>query len=507
MSPLPPSSIIRRPSSVGVRLSVLLLFALLLRLAFLFFAGVNAPLTGDELAYQQIAENVASGRGLFQTNNPFFPGQTLYAWQAPLYPLALGLLYEIFGNHILIGKLFGILVSTATVFIVYDLTRRVFRFPIIAGKTDESRAHQIAFAAALLVAIYPGFLTNAHLLLSETQFIFFLMLACDLVAWALERGKNWQQWILFAAGGAAWGLATLTRGLTLYFTPLFALWIGYILFRRRRGVRSSASPQFADASANRETYMNASASPLPRAFLSAFLFFAATALILLPYSIRNYTVFGQFVLLETKGGVNLWLGNSPYTPNNFIRNVWKTGVREPMLNALPHGELAQDRAGYALALNYIRSEPLTFLARMPIKFADFWGFERNLIDNAQETADGDGWHSISKLASDLFALVVYIFVMLWGIAGFLYARDDAWKILFGGFVLYFLSIHLILFGDGRFHLPLIPFFAIYAGWMLVMPRRIDYSFPRVALAILLAAFLLIVWGREAWFAWQVLRAG
>ncbi len=499
MSPFPPSSVSRQPSSVGVRLSALLLCALLLRLAFLLLAGVNVPLTGDELAYQQIAENVASGRGLFQTNNPFFPGQTLYAWQAPLYPLALGLLYEIFGSNILIGKLFGILLSTATVFLVYDLTRRVFRTPVLADKLDESRAQQIAFAAALLIAIYPGLLTNAHLLLSETQFIFLLMLAFDLAAWALARGKNWQQWILFAASGAAWGLATLTRGLTLYFTPVFAVWIGYMIIRRRRSVRCSASPYFADTNANRDAYVNAIASPL--------LFIAVTALVLFPYTIRNYTIFGQFVLLETKGGVNLWLGNSPYTPNDFIRNVWKTGVREPMLNALPQGELAQDRAGYALALNYIRSEPFTFLARMPIKFADFWGFERNLIDNAQETVDDEGWHSLSKLASDLFAIVVYIVVMFWGIAGFLYARDDAWKILFGGFVLYFLSIHLVIFGDGRFHLPLIPFFAIYAGWMLVMRRRIDYSLPRVALAIVLAAILLGVWAREAWFAWQVLRAG
>src|SRR5581483_1347309 len=458
MSPLPPSSIIRRPSSVGVRLSVLLLFALLLRLAFLLLAGVNAPLTGDELAYQQIAENVASGRGLFQTNNPFFPGQTLYAWQAPLYPLALGLLYEIFGNNILIGKLFGILISTATVFIVYDLTRRVFRTPILVNQTDEVRAHQIAFAAGLLVALYPGLLTNAHLLLSETQFIFFMMLAFDLVAWAFERAKNWQQWILFVAGGAAWGLATLTRGLTLYFTPVFAVWLGYMIIRSRRGVRYSASPHLADATATRESYVNASASPLPRGLLSAFLFLASTALVLTPYTIRNYTVFGQFVLLETKGGVNLWLGNSPYTPNDFIRNVWKTGVREPMLNALPQGELAQDRAGYALALNYIRSEPLTFLARMPIKFADFWGFERNLVDIAEATTRGQGWNSLAKIAADAVGILGYIVLALMGTAGFLFSPEEGagtpktgdWKILFGGFVAYLVLVHLVIFGDGRF---------------------------------------------------------
>src|SRR5690349_15173397 len=116
------SSLIHHRSAI----LVLLVLALVLRLVLLVLAGIHAPLTGDELAYQQIAENFAAGRGLFQTNNPFFPGQVLYAWQAPLYPLLIGILYQIFGVNILLAKLFGILLSTATVYVMYDLARRTF---------------------------------------------------------------------------------------------------------------------------------------------------------------------------------------------------------------------------------------------------------------------------------------------------------------------------------------------------------------------------------------------
>lgn len=464
---------------------MLLLLALLLRVGFLLLAGINAPLTGDELAYQQIAENFAHGLGLFQTNNPFFPGQILYSWQAPLYPLALGVLYKLIGVHILAAKFFGILISTAMVYVVYDLAYRVFRSTV----KDEQQARRIAIVSGVLTAIYPGLLTNAHLLLSETFFTFLLVLALDLAARGLEQNDS-RQWVFLAGSGAVWSLATLTRGLTLYFTPLFALWIGYVIYRGQMGAVAGGMK-------------GGITPPLRAAITSALVFCGAAVIVLVPWAVRNYSVFHSFVLLETKGGVNLWLGNSPYTPHDFIRNVWKVGVREPMLNPLPRGELAQDRTAYTLALNYIRAEPGIFLARMPVKFADFWGMERSLIDNAQETVSGGGWHSPAKLGSDLFAVAAYVFIMVLGVAGIIFAREDAWKLVCGVYILYFMTVHLVIFGDGRFHLPLMPLFILYAGWLWVMRRQINYTRSRVGLAGLLILLLFLVWGREAWAAWRI----
>ncbi len=494
-------SAVNRPLSwlVGV-----LLLAFGLRVVFMLLAGVNAPLTGDELAYQQIAENVAAGRGFFQNNNPFFPGQILYAWQAPLYPLALGVLYKIFGVNILIAKLFGIVISTATVYVIYDLTFHVSR--LMQANNEHSphapRSALLPFVAAFLIAIYPGFLTHAHLVLSETLFIFLLLLAFALVARALSiqnlaagnvtaanveisysvqnDNRTWL-WIFFA--GAVWGMATLTRGITLYFTPLFALWMAWGLWRAPDAHKDS----------------------LRRATLVALLFVVGTALVIAPWTVRNYFQFHQLVLLETKGGVNLWLGNSPYTPNDFIRNVWKVGVREPMLAALPSDELARDRAAYALASNYIRAEPLTFLARVPIKFADFWGMERSLVDVAEATTRGEGWNSPAKIGADALALLVYVGVMLAGIGGFVFAPNERWKILFGGFTLYFLAAHLVIFGDGRFHLPLIPFFALYAAWFWTRRATLSITRARTIGAIVLSLLLCAVWLRELFAAWQILR--
>lgn len=467
-------------------LAALLAFAFALRVLFLLLADIHAPLTGDELAYQQIAEHVAAGRGLFQTNNPFFPGQALYAWQAPLYPFTLGALYALLGNQIFFAKLFGVLVGTATVYVVYDAARRVFR-----AATDETRAERIALGAGLIVAVYPGFLTLAHLLLSEGLFILFLMGAFDCLARALE-GTGGRRWAWLVAGALAWGLATLTRGLTLYFTPLLALWLGATLWRETKADAPNAR---ADGASKRL---------LLKAILPALGLMLITLAVIAPYTARNYFQFHQFVLLETKGGVNLWLGNSPYTPYEFIRNVWKVGVREPMLKVLPQDEIARDRAAYALALEYMRAHPLAVLARVPAKFADFWGFERNLVDVAEATRAGGGWNSVAKIMMDLYGAAAYMIIALGGMAGLIYAPRDRWKILFGGFILYFLALHLLIFGDGRFHLPLIPFLALYAAWLAAERQRVAYVRTRTGLVVVGAALLLATWTREAWAAWQML---
>jgi hypothetical protein len=520
-------------------LKLLLALALVLRLAFLLLAGVNAPLTGDELAYQQIAENVAAGRGFVQDNNPFFPGQVLYAWQAPLYPLSLAALYLFFGPNFIIGKLFGILLGTAVVYLTFDLARRVFPVPSVAdeahpspvslGEGDPSPPslqkggrREAAWLAALFVAIYPGLLTNAHLLLSETLLAFLLVLAFDLIAaatqylpHALERDpaplsstegdpslpplvKGGRGGVLLvAAAGAAWGTAALTRGITLYFALPMALWLA---------IKWAPSRAFNW----RQSLHEHVHSPLRFDLRMAVVFAFAMAAVMVPWTIRNFSVFHQFVLLETKGGVNFWLGNSPFTPDDFIRNVWKTGVREPMLAALPEGEIARDRAGYALGEAFVIREPLTFIARMPVKFADFWGFERNLVDAAEATRNGKagGWNSVSKVAADFVSDAAYVALVLLAVGGLVFAAWDKWKLLIGGFIVYFVLVHMVVFGDGRFHLPLIPFLALYAAWFVVnRARRVEVWGVRGLVALGVGLVFAAAWGHEILAAWGNLRGG
>ncbi len=505
--------------------------ALGLRLVFLALAGVNAPLVGDELAYQQIAANVAAGRGFAQNNNPFFPGQVLYAWQAPFYPLNLAALYLVSGPSPIIAKLFGILLGIATVYPTFDLARRVFS---ASPPTQVNQALAkggrggIAFFAALVVAVYPGLLTNAHLVLSETLFTFLLVLAFDLMAAAIDaeaassnltntspgRGKgsvlsainrsigkffplSTRGEILIAAAGVVWGAATLTRGIALYFVVPLAVWM-VVLWLDRTGVEGQG------------IIHKARHLPAGLALRRPIIFAVAMVAVIAPWTIRNWFVFHEFVSLETKGGVNFWLGNSPYTPNDFIRNVWKVGVREPMLAALPADELARDRAGYAMGEEFITREPLEFIARMPVKFADFWGFERNLVDAAEATRNGKagGWNSPAKIAADLVSDASYVILVLLSVVGLVLAENDRWKLLLGGFIFYFVFVHMVVFGDGRFHIPLIPFLALYAAWFIA--NRASAGRWRSARGVIVLVGVMVfaaVWLHEMAAAWGALQGG
>ncbi len=447
-------------------LTAILLLALTVRIVVLLLAGPGIPLTGDEIQYDQLARNLVGGLGFVQDTNPFFPGQRLYAWQAPLYPYTLAAIYALSDGSSFAAKVLQVLIGVATAYLVYRL----------AGRSFSERP---AYLAATFVAVYPGLVTNTHLLLSETLFTFLVVLSLTL----LTGGSEYRIEVLLIAG-IAFGLAILTRGVILYFTPIISVWLAFDKIWRPRLVKSTV--------------------------IAGVLFLVAVGLTLVPWALRNYATFSRLVLLETKGGVNFWLGNSPFTPNEFVRNVWKVGIREPILASLPQDEVARDRAGYVLGLDYVRQQPLVFLERMPAKFADFWGFERSLIDTAESTRTrpNEGWNSPSKILADGFSASAYVALIVAGIIGFVFAPDGKFKLLIAGFILYLTALHVIVFGDGRFHLPLIPFFALYAGYTLAhwQSIRVNFVSVRGLLSSGLVSVLLVVWIREIVVAFAILSA-
>lgn len=412
------------------------------------------------------------------------------------------------------------LIGVATVYITFDLARRIFpSLPLLRNGKKHSflsriighfgEGETIAWLSAIFVAVYPGFLTSSHLLLSETLFTFLLVLAFDLIAASVGRsaspasspGKGGRrEGLILLAAGAAWGAATLTRGITLYFVFPLMLWLAF-----QWSPEGQTNGKGLDRSV-RSVRSTLRATP-------AIAFVLGMVATIAPWTIRNATVFHQVVLLETKGGVNFWLGNSPYTPNDFIRNVWKTGVREPMLAALPTDEFERDRASYGLGASFVAREPWTFVARMPVKFADFWGFERNLVDAAEATRGGKagGWTSLSKVAADFVSDAAYVVLMLLALAGLVFSSVDKWKLLIGGFVLYFVFAHMVVFGDGRFHLPLVPMLCLYAAWCVAGLAGLKLRFrPNLLRSMAAVALVLVftgVWAHEILAAWLELRGG
>ena len=124
-----------------------------------------------------------------------------------------------------------------------------------------------------------------------------LVLAClFLLALELQDWPGWRGWALF---GALYGVGALANPTMLAFLPFCGLWIWRQ--RYRRGLSS-----------------------LGGIALSSVVFF----LVLTPWLVRNYEVFGRFVFLRDDFGLQVRLGNGPYADGMLMPYL------QPNLNRL-----------------------------------------------------------------------------------------------------------------------------------------------------------------------------
>lgn len=143
-------------------------------------------------------------------------------------------------------------------------------------------------------------------------------------------------------------------------------------------------------------------SPLWRASIGLAV---ATALVILPWCVRNSLLFGRPTFISTNGGVTFWNGNNSFTTGSahdvyadkladyrgIARNPSLPDVYqhpepypfppdiESQLATIP--ELQLDRAAYLAGLSYIGQHPVEWLNLEIQKLVSFWWFRPNLGSN------------------------------------------------------------------------------------------------------------------------------
>ena len=168
-----------------------------------------------------------------------------------------------------------------------------------------------------------------------------LMLACVfLVALELQDWLGWRGWILF---GALYGVGTLANPTMLAFLPFCGLWIWR--GRYKRGLPSLAG-----------------------VVLSSVTFF----MVLSPWLIRNYEVFGQFVFIRNDFGLQFRLGNGPGADGMLMPYL------QPNLNQLElekfqrMGELKYAAECKRVAFEWVREHPGRFAVISLKRLFYFW---------------------------------------------------------------------------------------------------------------------------------------
>ncbi len=332
----------------------------------------------------------------------------------PLTSLFFALTFMLFGLDLSLALLAQCALSALTALLVGATARSVWQ---------SARA---GLAAAWATALYLPFAVHASLLLSETVFIFTVALAF----WLFERARRGGMRgaaILFL-GGMAFGAAALARPVGVYGTPLLGIW-AYLELRALR--------------------------PAIRATL---LLAAGCALVVLPWTIRNYLVYHELVLVDTNGGVSFFLGTIDDPNEQKMQDVWKA--------TLPNSALRQ-QAALDLAMENIREDPWRYISRMRNKTVALWQLDTRLF--AGNAVPGIRLAQRS-LGFNLLADAQYLTLMFAALLGVVLTRrrERNWALLL--WPLYGTLLSAVSLGHPRLRLPLLVVPLIYAAGPFAHPR-------------------------------------
>lgn len=261
------------------------------------------------------AGNIA--RSLIQAHSfssPFHDAHGPTAWLAPGYPAVVALAFWIFGVQTPASAIamvvFNAICSACTGVVVYFL-----------GK--ELAGEKAGLIAGWFWAISP-YLAILPFILWDTSFSALLLGAALLQTLRLQSGvsENW------AVCGATWGIAALVNPALV--APLPILVIALLAFSRK-----------------------------PK---SVAVMILSTVLVLVPWTVRNYTAFHKILPIRSNGLTEIYFANYGFD----------THPLGPSMQYQNEGEAAFTSETGAQAIQRIASQPLTFLRNSAQRAFWFW---------------------------------------------------------------------------------------------------------------------------------------
>jgi 4-amino-4-deoxy-L-arabinose transferase-like glycosyltransferase len=218
--------------------------------------------TNDLYKFAEIGHNIALGNGLRYDGGP------LTIRRAPLYPALIALLYTIFGAMPLVIQVFQAALAAGTTLLTLEIGRRVFNL-------------RTGLLAAVATGLHPMVLRYVPDIQLETFLTFLYTLA---IYWSVRLAEKETLWNGFWFGLSC-AAAAMVKGVALPYPALFI--VAYLWWRHSRSAERS--------------------NPLPGLRPVAALL-VAMGLFILPWTYRDYTVTGRFVLISGNASGELLRG-------------------------------------------------------------------------------------------------------------------------------------------------------------------------------------------------------
>jgi 4-amino-4-deoxy-L-arabinose transferase-like glycosyltransferase len=330
----------------------------------------------------RIAKSIAVGDGF---SSPFRDPTGPTVWLVPAYPLLLASIFTLFGVYTAHAAIVALVINC--------LTSALSCVPIFfIGKKLFNRT--VGYIAAATFAIYPPSIWHAINTIWDTTI--FVFLVSILMAWlfSLPETLNFKNASYF---GLFMGLVALMNAVILIFYPFVILWL---YFKSRRRVR--------------EKVLCLGTTCL------------LTAIVLSPWLLRNYWVFGR-LMLRSNFGLELKLGNNAFTGKSLdmpreervsLDQAWKlqhpSNAESEFRRYSEMGEIDYMQQCYDEASTFIRENPWTF-ARLTFKrFSNFW---------LSDLGVSNPWKGNLKVSGriTLFKVVCYLVPLPFMLLGILFA--------------------------------------------------------------------------------------
>lgn len=393
---------------------VMLVCALALRVGWMLLFPADP--VSDFRLYHLAGVSMATGHGYrFGIDEP------LTADRPPGYPLLLAAAYKIFGVHLAAARALNLVLALATIVLAYLIARRIFR------------SEPTARITLAILAFFPSLIVFTNLTATENGFAFFVIAGVALAI--LPRRRLWTD----LASGVAFGMAILTRPVAIV-VPVVVL-LAYLW-------RSEPRKRFL--------------WHLARVALISVVAIAVTV----PWIIRNERLTGRIVF-ATEGGRALLQGNNPYNHGVYR---WDDKVKALVP---PTGDAAvDDKRQQEYAFDYIRTHPLRTIKLFPIKlYHTFWPDSVGMSTTYRGTHEAGRAFARGHLF--LWMNVInryYLVVVAASIAGAVLlwlrrrsGRSPTSPLLPLAMTISLTFVYLLFVGFPRYHIPLNPWIAMYAG--------------------------------------------
>lgn len=219
-------------------------------------------------AYYRIAQNIFEGKGFTYEGAPI-------AFQGMFYSWSLGMLFKLFGTaSVGLAKWFNVIYGTLTIGLVYKIVLQITK--------DKENSDILALGAMAITAFLPHHI--AYCSATGTEILMALLLALLIYIQVSPLNHKWKYPVM--------GLLTGICALTKPFYLAYPIIIGFSEWMMHKDLKRSAS--------------------------RGLLVWVVMALVIAPWTYRNYMAFGRYIPVSYNSGFNLYINNNP----NNVHGGW-----------------------------------------------------------------------------------------------------------------------------------------------------------------------------------------